>query len=340
MVASDTGNFRPTFMFGMERSGTTLLSMITGAHHQVAVPLATTGMWFLFADRLDERYGGLRNDADIDRLLDDVLAHERIRLWRTPLDRTRIRDRIEPGNYGSVVAAVHSEHARVEGKPYWMNMDIATLDRMHVANRWFDDARFVHIVRDGRDVALSHQTMPYGSGNIFECAVAWRERVGTSLRMGDILGSDRYYRFRYEDLILDTAGTLRGLCGFLGIDYSDEMLDYGQTVDRRVPDDKLWLWPALRDAPRADKVDQWKRKMTANQRIVFETEAQSLLRELGYETFDRLPKRVGAYLLEFGYFLGRGGRIGRLKRRLGLGARPSELERKAAVNRDLGHAQR
>src|SRR3546814_5319164 len=53
---------------------------------------------------------------------------------------------------------------------------------MDLVNAWFGNARFLHIVRDGRDVALSHQTMPYGAGNIAECARAWarseERRVG------------------------------------------------------------------------------------------------------------------------------------------------------------------
>src|SRR5699024_4541478 len=113
----------------------------------------------------------------------------------------------QPGNFGSVVSAVHREYARQHGKPFWANSDIATLDAMHLANGWFPNGRFLHIIRDARDVALSHQTMPFGAGNIAECALAWRHRVGQSLRMGAILGPSRYLAIRYEDLILEPETT-------------------------------------------------------------------------------------------------------------------------------------
>ena len=77
----------PTFLFGMERSGTTLLSMMIGAHPQVAVPLATTGMWIGFAKRLDADFNGLATRGDIARLVDAILAHERIALWDAALDQ-------------------------------------------------------------------------------------------------------------------------------------------------------------------------------------------------------------------------------------------------------------
>jgi hypothetical protein len=322
--------FQPVFMFGMERSGTTLLSMIIGAHPDVDVPLATTGMWFSFYEQVQQRYNNLTNAADLDHLLDDVLSHDRVKIWNTRLDREEIRSKLMPGCFGSVISAVHQQRAEVENKKYWMNMDIATLDNMHIVNEWFPAARFVHILRDGRDVALSHQTMPYGAGNIGECATAWLNRIGQNLRMGHMLGKERYIAFRYEDLVDKTEETLKCICQFCGINYSQEMLSYSDTVDRRVPKDKMWLWPALKDAPRRDKMYRWKSSMTENQRIVFEGIAGELLDELGYETYDGLPKKTMAYLLELYYCLDRGGRVKRLKRKLGINT-TSELERRAGI---------
>src|SRR3546814_2702984 len=88
----------------MERSGTTLLSMIIGAHPLVAVPLATTGMWTDFARRLPRDFNGLATGDDIVRLVDAILAHERIRLWDAALDRMELLAGLPVGDYGAVVA--------------------------------------------------------------------------------------------------------------------------------------------------------------------------------------------------------------------------------------------
>ncbi|MGB0748687.1 MAG: sulfotransferase family protein [Magnetospiraceae bacterium] len=325
-----TAMVKPVFMFGMDRSGTTLLSMVVGAHPQIGVPHATANMWFQFADRLEKDFNDLQTETDLIALVDAVLAHERVGFWNTDLDRCAIQGNARIGDFGSVVAATHLAYAQAHGKPYWANMDIGTLEEMHRVNRWIPDARFLHIIRDGRDVALSHQTMPYGAGNIAECAEAWVSRLSTNLRMGDILGPDRYLAIRYEDLVLQPQETLSRICTFCGLDFDPEMLEFGKTVENRVPKEKMWLWPGLDGPLQASKVDRWRREMSQNQRIVFEMTAGPLLRELGYEAYQNPPKKLMAYGLELLYFLGRGGRWKRLLEKFGV-KRESQLERNSKV---------
>lgn len=320
---------QPIFLFGMERSGTTLLAMMVGAHPAIAVPLSTTGMWFDFFGSISAEYNNIDTDKGLRRLIQDVSINERIRLWEVKLDVGRIIDQSGLSDFGSVVRAFHQEYAQQVGKTLWANSDIATLDKMHIANTWFEDARFVHLVRDGRDVALSHQTMPFGAGNILECAQAWRFRVEKNLRMGAMVGSERYYLVRYEDLVLQPDKTLRGLCEFLAVPYAKEMLEYARTVDKRVPADRMWLWPALKKPPQKSKVRQWQRKFTSAQRMVFEDVAGPLLQELGYETLGRFRKTPAAAALELCYFMDRGHRWKRFQKRLGLEVK-SKLERQSA----------
>jgi hypothetical protein len=332
-IARPTGGFPPTFLFGMERSGTTLLSMMVGAHPQIAVPLATTGMWIGFAGRLDA-FNRLTHHEDVVRLVDEIRAHERIALWDAKLDRTSLLEGLPLADYGAVVAAFHREYARAKGKPYWANVDIATLDGMDLVHGWFPDARFLHIIRDGRDVALSHQTMPYGAGTIAECARAWVARTTTNAKMGRILGPSRYMTIRFEDLVLDTQASLGRICDFLGVTFDSSMLRYGDMVEEKIPESRRWLWPSISRPPQQTKVDQWRRRMTRSQRIVFEGEANGVLKAWGYEAYERVPKSWAAYLLDLWYHLIQGGRLRRLRRRLGFKT-TSLLERRAKQSKEV-----
>src|SRR3546814_14180312 len=95
--------------------------------------------------------------------------HERIGLWDAELDREALLAELPTGDYGAVVARIHAAYARAKGKRCWANVDIATLDNMDLVNAWFGNARFLPIVRHGRDVALSPHTTPYVAAHIAQC---------------------------------------------------------------------------------------------------------------------------------------------------------------------------
>jgi len=307
----------PIFMFGYERSGTTLLSMMAGAHPELAVPLTVTGMWFRYAQKLGE-YNNLASRADVDRLVRDLLDEERISLWDESIEAEEVLAQLRESSYPAVIAAFHRVYANKKNKPHWANMDIATLDEMHQMYNWFPDARFLHIVRDGRDVALSHETMPYGEANTLDCAQSWERRLTTNMKMGKMLPDLQYKIIRYEDLVLDSEKTLADLCRFFGLAYSPRMLEYTSMVSKKIPESRRWLWPELDKAPQKSKCYGWKIRMDTKKRVVFEAEAGSLLSQLSYETYEKVPRTPSAYAYELWCFLGRKGRLRRLRRALGM----------------------
>lgn len=310
----------PVFMFGMERSGTTILSLMVGAHPRIAVPYPVSGMWYELA-KTNGPIEAPMERGQVNRLVQQLLDHRRITDWDVDLDQETIFANMRGSAFKDVLCAVYETYASCKGKEHWVQMDINNLDHLTELNGWFPDARFVHIVRDGRDVALSNQTMPYGAGNIAECAHSWNLRVAKARAIGSVLHPERFHELKYEDLVLDPEAVLRSLCSFLHVEYSPKMLAYRSLIDEKVPKDREWLWPNLREPLDHNKVAQWKRNMTPTQRIVFEEIAGALLGELGYETLEKIPRSIRAELLLLFYQINRGGRMKRLKNRLGLNSR-------------------
>lgn len=303
-------------MFGFERSGTTLLSMMMGAHPDLAVPLTVTGLWYSYFEKLG-LYNDLGSDADARQLVEDLVNEERIQLWDESITVENVLACMDTRDYPAIVGAFHRAYALKKNKRFWANLDISTLDEMDVAHQLFPGARFIHIVRDGRDVALSHETMPFGSSNTFDCARSWQQRISTNLKMGAMLAPQLYKVVRYEDLILEPESTLEGLCNFIGIPYSKKMLEYGDMVADKIPDHRRWLWPDLDKKPQKSKCYGWKAGMSERKRIVFEGETADILDRFGYETYARQPKALSAYIYELWCFLGREGRFRRFAKKLG-----------------------
>ena len=197
--------FAPTFIFGMERSGTTLLSMMIGAHRQIAVPLATTGMWIDFAERLDAFQWSCTTE-DLAGSSMKSAPMNASRLWDAELDRDRLLEDLPLGDYGAVVARFHAEYARAKGKPFWANIDIATLDHMDQVNSWFGNARSCILSETAamspsptRRCPTARETLPNAraSGSTAPCNQC---QDGTHS-----WSQARYLTIRFEDLVLDTA---------------------------------------------------------------------------------------------------------------------------------------
>jgi hypothetical protein len=105
------------------------------------------------------------------------------------------------------------------------------------------DARYIHLVRDGRDVALS--TIPMGwAGNMYRGIRAWAEVEELWRRMAERLPADRQITVTYEDLAADPEYELRRICDFLGVDYDPAMLRY----DRE----------STYGPPHGDSIGKWK----------------------------------------------------------------------------------
>ena len=68
------------------------------------------------------------------------------------------------------------------------------LDRLHVVHEMFPNAQFIHIIRDGRDVATVLK-LPWGPEDVVRAAEWWNEHVWVGRRVGAILGPERYLEY-------------------------------------------------------------------------------------------------------------------------------------------------
>lgn len=311
MPTNSIAHWAPIFLFGFERSGTTLLTMLFGAHPAVAVPFSTTGLWYRYYHDWEKA-----RSQDLICLLRTILKEERIRLWDFVPQLEDIADKVESVTPAAIVHAFHQSYADHYAKPLWGNSDINTLDYMHVANAMFPNARFVHIVRDVRDVVLSNSQMPYAVGNALDVARSWCLRVRTNLRMGAMIPKTRYTVVRYEDILRAPEATLRQACAQIQLGYDPRMLDYAEEVNNKVPENRKWLWPKLRGPIDQQNVERWRREMWAAEIQMIENQTKDLLLELGYPVLSEKRARISAIGLETWCTLSSGHRFQRLAEKL------------------------
>lgn len=281
---SDTRRNPYLLVVGCARSGTTLLQRMLDSHPELAVANDSH-----FITEPIEHVPIGEDPALAPDHVTWVRTYRRIHRLGLP-DAAFDVAAAGASTYGEFVAGVYGEYARMRGKQIAGEKTagfVRELPRLHGLFPWL---RTIHIIRDGRDVALSTldwakdgkgpsklelwQTEP-----VAVCALWWRRNVRAGRTDGAGLGAAHYRQVFYEALVDAAPERLRELAGFLGLPDAPEMAAYhiGRTVySSGLTSKKAWLPPTrgLRD---------WRADMGERDVALFEALAGDLLDALGYE---------------------------------------------------------
>jgi sulfotransferase family protein len=235
-----------------------------------------------FVPLLARRHG---RTIDAGRFLDDVARIPTIAAWGVRIDdvRPRVRSRMATGD---AIAAIFEANAERHGKPRWGDKTPMYMRHLPLLERLFAGAQYVHLVRDGRDAALSFLEMPEGTftrtwahpTTPAQFACLWRREVSAARALGRRVGDGRYHEVLYEDLVVDPERTVAAICRYGGIQFEPEMLAYAGAVDVSDKPHQLRL-----RRPPTPGVRSWREDMSARDVAAFEAVAGELLDELGYE---------------------------------------------------------
>jgi hypothetical protein len=277
------------FVVGCPRSGTTLLQRMLDNHPALAV---INDSHFIPA-ALD----GLIQAGDLP-LTPAMISRARSfrsRSGKTGFFRLGLPDTVvdeaarRAGTYRGFVTELYNEVARLHDKQLAGEKTPDYVRHIPLLHSLFPHARFLHVIRDGRSVALSlREWAAAGKGPArFElwahepvamCALWWRWQVGAGRKDGPALGEASYREVKYEELVSRPERVLDDITLFLGLPQAPQMLRYHEGRMRTKPGlsaKQAWLppTPGLRD---------WQKEMTAPDLEVFEAVAGDLLSELGY----------------------------------------------------------
>ena len=281
---------------GSPRSGTTLLRLMLDAHSELAIPPETG---FL---TIGEKITG-RGDKLRDNFFRSIVDYSHPAPSWPDFEiskesfRVALAD-ITPFNVSDGFRAFYRLYAARHGKQRWGDKTPIYCRHLNAIRKVLPESRFIHIIRDGRDVALSLRRMWFSPGWDMETQASyWRDCVTAARRAG--VGHDDYLEVRYEDLILNTRETLERACDHVGLNFEEGMMRYYERAPQRLKEHKGRFRadgsPLLTQEERfkqqqrtTEPVDPtcvyaWKTKMDPKERKRFETVAGDLLEELGYE---------------------------------------------------------
>jgi hypothetical protein len=233
-------------LYGALRSGTTLLRLMLDAHPQISCPGETD---FIF----DHLPPGATSATQYDPA---VLVADRI--YRSHMKKFPNVDLPEP-TPDRFLDQIHSEG------------DVAILITHRRLDRMlqvYPDIPILHLVRDPRDVARSSIGMGWAE-NVYYGVDHWIRTEGEWQQHAGHLSPEQVLRVHYETLIREPEQTLNRICGFAGIPYDPQMLNYASSTTYDRPDPTL--------------IEQWRRKQTQHEVGLIEGKIGPLLEQSGYE---------------------------------------------------------
>jgi Sulfotransferase family len=276
-------NQRPPapFVVGVPRSGTTLLRLMLDAHPQLAIPAETH-----FFPELIERWPELAGDGTAANVIRLITGHPR---WpELGITETQLRERL--GEAGELdlpasLRAVGETYAVAAGKSRWGDKTPGYVTAMEQIQGVLPEARFVHVIRDGRDVAVSLARVAWGPSDATAAAQLWTRRIRIARRQSARLAGT-YTEVRYEDLVNEPREVLERLCGFLELPFTEEMLSYwegGAKVLSSMTAERRRQHASVTRPPTPERIGRWRRDLADDERRRFESVAGETLAELGYE---------------------------------------------------------
>lgn len=273
------------FIVGCGRSGTTMLRSMLDAHPEMSVPPEAQ-----FVVPVIQEGRGLEaaGAGSMDAVWPFLARHPSFRKWELPEDR--VRSMLGGASrVAEALRAVFRIYAEGEGKPRYANKTPVHVHWIGLLSAAFTESCFIHLIRDGRDVAVSRREAGFRPTGIVGAARAWGEAIRLGRAAGRRLGG-RYLEIRYEDLVSHPESELRRLCAYVELRFDEAMLRYFERPPLRGTD------PAVhrhQDRPPTPRMRDWRRELSAEELSLFEALAGETLRATGYElSGSGIPMRV------------------------------------------------
>lgn len=270
----------PVFVLGCPRSGTTVLYHMLLSAGGFAIYRSESNVFNL----LVPRFHGMRSATNRQELLDVWLRSKLFRVSGLEAGQISAKIMADCRSGGDFLRIVMQEIARLQGVARWADCTPEHLLYMQEIKREIPDALFIHIIRDGRDVALSYarqgwsHPLPWDREEpIGVAGLYWSWLVGKGREEGKRLGED-YQEVRFEDLVAKPQETLQRLGSFIDHDLDYERVHHTGIGSVSKPNS------SFADEPEGtfNPVARWKTKMSLKEMSGLQDLIGDSLLALGY----------------------------------------------------------
>lgn len=275
----------PLFVVGMPRSGTKLLRGLLNEHSQIGIPLNETEFLPHWINNWSS-WGDLSDPRSFHRFFDAVSTNvyftHRLKEHGQQIDPDHWHSTCADFTVPAVFEALIRHDAGVEPGMIWGDKSPGYIVHLQLLKTQFPTARFIHIVRDVRDYAMSMKKA-FGK-SMTRASQRWSDRITEAHRQAAAFPDD-VIEVRYEDLLSDPAPVLRRICDFLNIDFEADMMALSRAPEN-IGDTRGQAQIV------SDNTEKWRSQMSPSRTRQLERLAGDALLALGYPVTETTRRRL------------------------------------------------
>ena len=282
----------PLFILGNNRSGTSLLRLILTCHDNVIIPPESHFLLWL-----NDKYKNWNPTDGFNFFLKDLYAATKFETWQIPEKELKSYLIVtKPQNYAELVASVYLFYGQLLNKDIklWGDKNSLWVEKLNTIKKLYPHAKYIHIIRDGRDVATSYLQLnkknnnskyyPNLPGKIDQIAKVWSKNVSELIKFFTQMQDETFLEVKYENLILDHKNEIEKILNFLKLPLSEKVFSYYKINDEKNYEPKEFMnWKQkLNHPPDELNIKKYRQILSPEEITLFNSIAKKELQHYEY----------------------------------------------------------
>ena len=275
-----------TFLMATERSGGNLLTKILDSHNQVCGPTPSHLIRVMSLNRL--AYGDFHSDKNWEMLLNDivdVMSHQ-LGKWVSSFNVGLLSELVSERSLSEVIKVIYELETSKNNKKKVFIKESHLYKFIPFLLENFPEAKFVYLVRDPRDMALSWKKSynTHHKGGVMGASEVWKQDQEMGLlNFGYLYDTGRTCLVKYEDILQCPEATIHRICDHLTLEYDPEMLGFynGKTVRKNA--ERLSSWSNTTQPLMKNNLGKYKNELSRHEIEYIESFCAEEMKILGYQ---------------------------------------------------------
>lgn len=282
----------PLFILGNNRSGTSLLRLILTCHDNVIIPPESHFLLWLH-----DKYKNWEYTIGFEAFLKDLYAATKFETWQIP--ENELKNHLilsKPQNYPELIASIYLFYGKMLKKhvKIWGDKNSLWVEKLNTIKKLYPNAKYIHIIRDGRDVATSYlQLANKNSSNkyypnlpheIDQIAKVWSKNVSELTQFFAQIQNETFLEVKYENLILDHKNEIEKILNFLKLPLSEKVFSYYKiNAEKNFEPKEFMNWKQkLNQPPDKSNINKYRQVLSPEEITLFNSIAKKELQRYEY----------------------------------------------------------